>query len=254
MTYSSVGMRFDIYKQTPLFMAGLSVGAALISVVTLSPYLIAFTSCTALTALVAFKGWGFIESWIFKHTNLVQVFGGFELCGSRDVVVARSGSGYTATSAARLTSLGQTEVSRDKVENLIAHVGAPFKLIAHVERIDVQRMLERLVTKKGMKEIELSRIARPSSGRGLAAADRLKAEIAYLDHEIEGINGGGVPLALVYYMMTSAYSESRHKAEEEARLQARELTSEFDAIFGTKSSQLSGEDMVRILRFDSVIP
>ena len=253
MTYSSAGMRFDIYKQTPLFMAGLSVAVALVSIATLNPYLVAFASCTALGALVACKGWGFIESWIFKHTNLVQLFGGFELCGSRDVVVARSGNGYTATSAAKLTSLGQTEVSRDRIENLIAHVGAPFKLIAHVEKVDVPRMLERLVTKRGMKEIELSRIERPSSGSGLAAAERLKAEIAYLEHEIASIKGGGIPLTLVYYMMTSAYSESRHKAEEEARLQARELTSEFDAIFGTKSSQLSGEDMVRILRFDSVI-
>lgn len=224
-----------------------------LSVVTLNVYLISATSVAALISFVIYKTWGVIEAKIFEKSNLVQLFGGFELSGGRYAMIAKRGGNYTATSVARINTLGDVGIDSNKVENLIAHVNAPFKLVLHVEKLNVSRIVEKMETKKGMREIDLARITNPGSGKGLVAASRLKSEIAYLEHEITGIAGGGIPLKLAYYIMTSAISEGRYKAEEESKLQLRELVSEFDATFGTKSSFLSGEELIKAMRFDSVI-
>lgn len=252
-TCSSDCMRLNLDKYIAYVLLAVSVGALAASIATLNVYLIAVTAVLALTAILVHKMWGVIEAWVFEKTNLVQLFNGFELSGSRSSMVAKTAGGYTATSAARITTLGQSGIDRGKVEDLISGMGAPFKLIMHVEKVNTPRLLEHMETKKGMKEIELSRIERPGSGKGLVLANRLKSEIALLEHEIDGIKGGGMPLKLAYYIMTSAVSESRHKAEEEAVLQMRELSVEFDAAFGTKSVVLSGEEMVKLMRFDSAI-
>ena len=224
-----------------------------LSVATLNVYLISATSIAALISFVPHKAWGVIEAKIFEKSNLVQLFGGFELSGGRYAIIAKSGERYTATSVARINTLGDVGIDSNKIENLIAHVNAPFKLVLHVEKLNVTRLVEKMETKRGMKEIELARIPNPGSGKGLVTANRLKSEIAYLEHEVAGIAGGGIPLKLAYYIMTSASSEGRYKAEEESKLQLRELISEFDATFGTKSSFLSGEELIKAMRFDSMI-
>ncbi|MCL4379449.1 MAG: hypothetical protein M1160_02265 [Candidatus Marsarchaeota archaeon] len=246
-------MRLDIDKYVPYILITACFVALALGAATLNPYVVSLAAALSLSALVLHKMWGIIEARIFERTNLVQVFSGFELSGNRSVIISRSAKRYTATSAARVVSLGTTVIDREKIENMIAHTNFPFKLVMHVERVGVARLLERLQTRKGLKEIELSRIEDPGSGKGLVSANRLKSEISLLEHEIEGINGGGMPLRLAYYAMTSAVSESRHKAEEEALVQIRSLSSEFDATFGTRSSLLSGEEMVRMMRFDSAV-
>ncbi len=246
-------MRLDIDRYMPHALVVACFVAMALGAATLNPYVVSFAAAVSLSALIVHKMWGIIEARIFEGTNLVQVFGGFEISGNRSAIISRAANRYTATSAARVVSLGSTTIDRDKIENMIAHTNFPFKLVMHVERVGVARLLERLQTKKGMREIELSRIERPGSGRGLVAANRLKNEISLLEHEIEGIKSGGMPLRLAYYIMTSAVSESRHRAEEEALMQIRGLSSEFDAAFGAKSSLLSGEEMVKMMRFDSAV-
>ena len=246
-------MRLDLDRYIGYVLLAVSAGALAASIATLDQYLIAFTAALALLALLVHKMWSIIEARIFERTNLVQLFNGFELSGSRSAILARVANGYTATSAVKVATLGQSGIDRDRVENLISNTKVPFKLVMHVERVNTPRLLERLETKRGMKEIELSRIEKPGSGKGLVLANRLRGEIALLEHEMDGIKGGGMPLRLAYYIMTSAASENRHKAEEEASLQMRELSAEFDAAFGTRSSLLSGEEMVKLMRFDSVI-
>lgn len=246
-------MRLNLDKYIAYVLLVVSAGALAASIATLDGYLIAITAALALVAILVHRMWSIIEARLFERTNLVQLFNGFELSGSRSSMLAKTAKGYTATTAARITVLGQSGIDRSKVEDLISGINAPFKLIMHVERVDTPRLLERLETRKGMKEIELSRIERPGSGKGVVLANRLKSEIALLEHEMDGIKGGGMPLKLVYYIMTSAASESRHKAEEDAVLQMRELSAEFDATFGTRSVVLSGEDVVKLMRFDSVI-
>lgn len=246
-------MIFHIDRYIALVLIATCVVALALSVATLNQYLIAGVATIALAMLLIHKTWNIIEAKVFEKTNLVQLFNGFELSGSRTAILARANNRYTATAAARVTTLGHVEVDRDKVENLVGHVNAPFKLVLQVERLDTSRLLERMQTKRGMKEIALSRIEKPGSGKGLLASGKLHGEIAHLEHEIESIRGGGVPLKLAYYVMTSAGSESRYRAEEEAKLQIRELVSEFDAAFGTKSSILSGEDVLKMMRFDSAV-
>ena len=229
------------------------VAALGLSVATLNVYLISATSAAALISFVLYKAWSVIEAKIFENSNLVQLFGGFELSGGRQAIIAKSGDMYTATSVARVDAVGDVEMDTGKIESLIARINAPFKLVLHVEKLNVSRLVGKMETRKGMKEIELARIPSPGSGKGLVAANRLKSEIAYLEHEIAGIAGGGIPLKLAYHIMTSASSEGRYKAEEESKMQLRELVSEFDATFRTKSTFLSGEELVKAMRFDSVI-
>ena len=65
------------------------------------------------------------------------------------------------------------------------------------------------------------------------------------------MNTGGTPLKVSQYIMTSSISESRFTAQEAAKSQLRELVSEFGALLGYKSEIIEGDELLRILRFDS---
>ncbi len=225
--------------------------ALALSLLTLNEYLIALTGVLALALFVVYELWPIIEAQVFEHTNFIQLFNGFELSGSRTAAIAQTGTGYTATAGARLESLGNTDMDRQKVEKLIANINAPFKMVLQVERLNAVKMLEGLQTKKGIKEIELSRLLNPKTGRGLLTANRLKAEISFLEQEIRSIANGGMPLKLSYYLMTSARAGERHAARQAAELQLKALVPEFDATFGTRSAILSGNDLIELMRLDS---
>jgi len=225
----------------------------IITILSGSAYLAVVEGMLLLATFSIYKMWYLIEAKIIEKTNLVQLFNGFELDGSRSAIISRVANGYTSTSAARVDSLGSVAVDRERVERLIEHLNSPFKLVLQVERFDASKLLERLETKRSIKEIELSRVHGPSSGKGLITSNRLKSEISHLEQEIAGIKGGGMPLKLSYYMMTCATAQSRYKAEELSRMQLGELVSEFDATFGTKSSVLSSDSLLKLMKFDSMI-
>ncbi len=232
---------------------GASLAAVAAGAVTLNLYIIAFSSAMALACFVSYKLWDLIEAKVFEKTNMIQLFNGFEAGGRRLSATAKYGGRYISTTAARVETLGGVQVDREKIENMIANLGVPFKLVLHVKRINTVKLLEKLQTKKAMQEIGLSRLGGGGQGRNLLKANRLKASIAYLEHEIDEIRGGGVPIGLAYYLLTSAVSESRYRAEELSHAQLRELVSGFDATFGTRSSEVSGNDLINLMKFDAMM-
>ncbi len=246
-------MQLDFAPHVGVILVIISVITLILGIITFNVYLIAITATVTFSTFVFYKLWDLIEAKIFEKTNFIQLFNGFQLGGNRSVAIARHGNAHTATACARVDALGTTDVDRVKIENLIARVNQPFKLVLHVEKVDLSHLLNRMETKKNMKEIELSRVNSVSKGKGLILANRLRSEITYLEHEMDGIRGGGIPLKLAYYIMTSATGENRYSIEEGVKLQLRELTAEFDATFGTKSSLVSGEELINMMRFDSVV-
>ena len=55
--------------------------------------------------------------------------------------MGKTGDGYYAVAAAILSVEGEIEVDRKAVENIISHFGSPFKFSMHVERLDMQKMI-----------------------------------------------------------------------------------------------------------------
>src|SRR5208283_30349 len=93
---------------------GASLAAVIAGAVTLNPYLIAFASAMSLACFVSYKLWDLIEARIFEKTNLVQLFNGFEVSGSRLSAITKYGNLHLSTSAAKIESLGDIQVDREK--------------------------------------------------------------------------------------------------------------------------------------------
>lgn len=233
---------------------GAAIAAAVAAIFTINGYLIAFASGLALACLASYLLWDIIEAKIFERTNMVHLFDGFELDGSRLSAIYRHKNGYVSTTAARVETLGGVGADRDKIERLIANVKAPFKLVLHVKMADAGKLLENLHTRKAMLEISLSRINSNGSGKATLKASRIRSEVSRIESEIKEMSGGSVPVEILYYIVTSAFADSRFKAEEMSRGQLRELIAGFDATFGTKSSQVSGIDLIRLMKFDVMQP
>jgi len=229
----------------------LEVIALALAIFTLNFYLILLSSLIALLAFAVYKLWYIIENELFKHTGVIQLLNGYELSDERIAAVIRQDDLYSATAAAIIESI-ESSIDKDKLESIIAHLNVPFKLVAHIEKLNTKKLLEKMQTKKSMKEIELSKVGQ-SSGKEVLKANRLKTEIQHLEHELEQISSGGIPLKLVYYIMTSAFANSKYKAVELARAQLRDLTGNFDSVFNSKSRMLQGIELLQMLRFDSVM-
>lgn len=234
-------------------MAIVCCAALVVSFITFNPYLIAFTSLITVIFAVIFKGWDIIEALIFKHTNIVQVFDGFELSNGRLTATVRESGIYTSVSAAELRPASDSNMDREKLEKLIGSIGFPFRLSLYVRRFKADKLIEKLQVKRRMKEIELSRIRNQKSGRGLLKANRLKEEISYLNHELSRIKSGGVPLELRYYVVTASSSDMKYKAEEESLSNLKEVLSGLNAVLGTESIVLSGADLLAMIKFDYVM-
>lgn len=239
-------------KENHIFylLVSLAITIEIISALTLNAVLIAVASLLVLLSIVTHKLWYVLESLLFRHTNLVQVFGRFMLSGDRSSAIRRDSGIVSATTAAMLAIGTKSEIDRKKVENILAHINYPFKFVMQAERLDIAKLLDKLQTKRSMREIELSRIDH-SSQRHLPAVNKIKRELEVLGHDIENISAGEVPLRLAYYIMTTAVSESRFDAEERAKSQIRELASQFDALLSSNSRLLQGNDLLQILELDS---
>jgi hypothetical protein len=234
-------------------IAGACCIAAIASIITFNPYLIAITPLLGILFLILFKGWNIIEALLFKHTHIIQMFDGFELSGSRLTAVAREGGIYTSVSAAELVPTSNSEIDRDKLERLIRNFGFPFRLSTYVKRFKTDKIIEKLQVRRKMKEIELSRIHNQKSGTGMLKAARLKEEISCLNHELSQIQGGGVPLEMRYYVVTASSANLKYKADEEALSNLKEVLSGLNAILGTESAILSGPELIKMIKFDYVM-
>lgn len=221
------------------------------SILTLNVSLIALTLAIAILLIAFYKLHYILESLIFKKTNLIQVLDGYELSGDRSAAIRRIEGNFSATAAALLLSGSEEAVDRNKVESIISNSHHAFKFVMQVERLDINKLLDRLQTKRGMREIELGRL--DGSKGNAAKASFIKRQIEQIDHEIERISTGGAPLKVSQYIMTSALSENKFNAQERAKSQLRELAGEFGALMGAKSEQLIGNDLLEVLRFDSTM-
>ncbi len=228
----------------------LSVIIEAASILTFNAVLIALASIMLFSSVVVHKLWFVIDAFIFRHTNLIEVFGRFELSGDRSSAVRKESGTVSATAVAALEVGTRSEVDRNKIENILAHINYPFKFVMQAERLNIDKLLDRLQTKRSTREIELSRMDH-SSQRHLPAINKIRRELEVLGHDIENISAGEVPLKLAYYIMTTAVSESRFDAEERAKSQIRELSSQFDALLSSKSRMLQGNELLRILELDS---
>lgn len=216
----------------------------------LNALLVAAAGALAFMSFILFKTWDIFESAIFRHTNMIQVFNGYELNNDRLSAIRKRGNVFTATSAA-LIRLGERNVEKANLENIISNLNAPFKIIMHVERVDVKKILDRLRTRLYSKRIAVSKLEKePGKGHGMRI-DMLRKHIEAIEHDIGSISSGMVPLNLAYYIMTSGISENRFIAEEQSKHNIRNIVNQFNALFCSDSEILSGESLLKLLELDS---
>jgi hypothetical protein len=206
--------------------------------------------CFAVFLLRYFKD--FIDSFIFKHTNFIQVIDSYEINGDRSAAIRKIGQRYIATSGG-VVSAESGSLDKEKVERLISRFSYPFKFSMVVEKMDSKRLVEALQTKRNMRELELSRLDDASKGKGLAKAALIKRAIEQIEHDIKSINGGYAPLRVLYYIMASAEDERRYTAEEEAKAHIKALLGAFDGTLGSVSSVASGDVLLKMLQVDSMV-
>jgi hypothetical protein len=225
--------------------------AAMTSIFTLNAVVIIASLLIALLSVALYRLHYVIDSLIFKKTNLIQLMGDYELRGERTVAVRKLGGKFSATAAALLEANPKTGLEKEKIENIIASSHIPFKFVLQIETVNLEKLIDKLETSRGMKEIELGRM--DHSKGNILKANSLRREIEQINQEILAIGTGGKPLRASQYIMTSSVSDSRFGAGERAKSQIRELSSQFSAMLGIKSSILSGNDLIDVLRFDSVV-
>jgi hypothetical protein len=193
-----------------------------------------------------------IEAYIFRHTNIVQVLGKYELCGDRQSALYREGGKFTAISAAILDIQGDESLDRGKIENIISHISCPFKFVTQTERINLDKISDSLLTKRSTIEIKLSRLDQ-SSNSHMIQINRLKREMEVVDRELKALTTGSTPLNVAHYIITSGVSGSALGAEEKAKMQIRGLCSQFEAALKSKSKPVYGEELVALLENDMAV-
>lgn len=223
------------------------------SVLTLNPFIILISLSVAILIVAFYKLDYIVEAVIFKRTNLIQVVDGCEISGDRSTVTRKLGDKFCATAVASLENNSNESIERTKIENIIANSHCVFKFVIQVERLDISKLLNKMYTRRSMKEIELSRLNKSYEKDNIAKSNTLKRQMDQIEHEIERINSGGTPLKVSQYIMTSSISDNKFSAQDRAKSQLRELVSEFGALLGVRCEILNGNDMLRLLKFDSAM-
>lgn len=233
--------------------AALGVAALLcvLSILTMNVVVIGLAIVTCACAIVEARIPEIIESYIFRHSNTVQILGKYELCGDRQSAIYREGSRFTAISAAILDVQGDEGLDRGKVENIISHISCPFKFVTQTERINLDKISDNLLTKRGVLEIKLSRL--DQSNKHMMQMNRIKREMEVIDRELKALTTGSTPLNVAHYIITSAISGSALGAEEKAKMQIRSLCSQFEAALKSRSKPVSGEELVALLENDMTV-
>ncbi|MCL4404852.1 hypothetical protein M1583_02595 [Candidatus Marsarchaeota archaeon] len=204
------------------------------------------------TLLSAFLGIGFAmliidtksnmlgsERLLFKspsESKLILSEDGF--CALR-----RAENGYYAIAKTRLSDTSNKKLDKEGLESIISNSNSPFNFIISVERVNTKRFMEKLLTKKHMVEISLSRLDR-SSAKASAIESRLRAELSYLKDEISDFLAGGTPVKVQYYISVSEYGENAHEAQNSAKMAIKHISNLFDSVLGTSSSQVKGAELL----------
>ena len=228
-----------------------SLSCALLSLPSLNPYLIAIASLISFLGLLAYKCWDILEAVIIRRTMVIYVSGKYELSGSREAAVSVSNGIYHAAAAARIHISDGAEVDSRAMEDIIGRFRWPFRLALHVERLDMKGMINGLETSIESRNIAISRIQNPSSGKGAMRAEALQREISHLKEELIKIGSGGVPLKLHYYVVTGTSSDSRVRAIDEAKARIMQLSGMIDAVLHSKSQLVCGEELLQLMEINS---
>ena len=218
--------------------------------VTLNVILVTLAAILAFASFIIFKTWDIIENVVFNHTNIVQLFNGYELSMDRFNAIRKIGNKFSATSAA-IIKLSEKNVEKAKLENIIANLNLPFKIIIQIEKINVEKIIDNLKTKLYLKRIAVSKLENDTSKNMNTKIEQLKKQIEAIEQDIHNINSGAIPLNLAYYVMCSSMAENRFFAEEQSKHNIKNITNQFNAIFSSDANILSGSDLLKLLEFDS---
>ncbi|MEM0154713.1 MAG: hypothetical protein QW814_02660, partial [Methanothrix sp.] len=161
-------------------------------------------------------------------------------------LISRSNNGYTAIAVSSINGPGNGKLDRDSMESIISKTEFPFKFMASIERVDLKNFMEKLQTKKRIKEIQLSRLDK-SLPKSAVIEARLKAEISHLSDELEDFMAGGTPVNVHYYLMVSEYGDNAYAAQNSAKIAIKQVSSLFDSVLGSTSKVLKGVEVSRII-------
>lgn len=220
------------------------------SLFTLKLLLILVSLFLAALLIAFYKLYYILEAVLFRRTNLVQVIDNSELSGDRLTAIRHTRGKFSATAVALINNGLSEAMDRSKLESIIANTHFPFRFVMQVEKVDINKLLDKLQTKRSMLEIELGKLNTHNAKSNVLKINSLRRQIDQLDHDIEKISSGGAPLRVLQYIMTSSVSENKFNAQEHARSQLRELSSQFGAIAGAHSTVLEGNDLLDLLKFD----
>ncbi len=235
----------------PYLVVALAVMLCVLSILTMNYVVIGIAVMVCALAAMEARIPEIIESYIYRHSNLIQVVGKYELCGDRQSALYREGGKFTAISAAILDIQGDEGLDRNKMENIISHVSCPFKFVTQTERINLDKISDNLLTKRGVLEIKLSRL--DQSNKHMMLMNRIKREMEVIDRELKALTTGSTPLNVAHYIVTSAVSGSALGAEEKAKMQIRSLCSQFEAALKSRSKPVSGEELIGLLENDMTV-
>ncbi|MEM0147462.1 MAG: hypothetical protein QXD11_00070 [Candidatus Micrarchaeaceae archaeon] len=196
-------------------------------------------------SIAFYKGWYIIESVIFKKSRIIEKIGKYELSSDRKVAYLRS-KNIIAVAAAKLDTSEITELSKEKLENIISSFHIPFKLELFVKPINQETLINSMLTKRYEKELELQKI----NQKNLPKIEALKLQIETIKKDIEVLTSGK-PIEILFYIFAYSSSSSEIAARSDALIHIRQLVSYFDAATGSKSIILEGNDLANLLLIDS---
>jgi hypothetical protein len=235
-----------------VILLALAIMLTLASIATLNVALIAAGMAAVVMAALFYRLWYVIEALVFRHTNMIELFGGYEMSGTREVAIRKRGDAYSATAAALLATNARKGIDAAQVESIIQQTSTPFKFVLQAERLSAKKLIDALQTKISMKRLEAARFTASSDKSNAMKAEVLKKEIAELEKEV-AVLSASTPMRLCHYIMTSALSENSFSAAERAILQIRALSNMLGAVLGAEPVLLSGSDLAAVLELDSTL-
>lgn len=234
------------------YVMGALYATLLITSILLGSVLVLSISAILLfTTVLFYKGWYIIEPLLFRKINIIQTVGSYQLSGERKSAIIKSNGYVSATTAMLIDPSKINELNKEDMENIIQNLKIPFKIIMQVEQLNTSKIVNDLKTKQYMKESELYKIAKLNPKSPKVAA--LNREISQINNDILEITSGKMPLKLSYYALTSAIAENVYRAQDIAIIRIKELANSIDSVLNTKSNILEGDELLSVLRFDSVV-
>ncbi len=221
----------------------------IIAALTLNLALIALASISILVSFFTIRFWDYINAFIIKHSNFIELFNGYELDLDSSITVSSFNGIYNAISLGYFKFEDSAEFDRDKIESIIKSNSVPFRFVINIERVNQNRILNDLKTKKHIKEIELANL---SGNKDLAKASIIRHKIDVISQDIEDISAG-TSFKLVYYLIAYGSSENKFRAETVARENLEKIAASFSSAFKCTVENLNGSELINFLKFESMI-